>query len=284
MKRELSVRNSEKWTQELTIFAAGKDNEFNSIMKERLKKIYRANTGWWDSFTSCFIGTLLGIAITFGVTYIETRKEDRATERKIQIITVGKMEQAISRIGNRVKELKESDSVFVDVLDYWEEDRLDKIPKELVSAFYGKLMAMYFQTQSNSAMEMFRSNVEIWKTMDPVSIDAMESLLDMIESSYEIISEVDSDLGRIRSNLMEKYYITGFSSPAEVVKAFFSDPENVNLLTFAHVYISMLVSLEPHYEIMLQELKNYLHISDKEMEAIYNTRIYEEFSVQKDSL
>lgn len=278
------MRNGDKWTQELTIFAAGKDNEFNSIMKERLKKIYRANTGWWDSFTSCFIGTLLGIAITFGVTYIETRKEDRATERKIQIITVGKMEQAISRIGNRVEELKESDSVFVDVLGYWEEDRLDKVPKELVSAFYGKLMAMYIQTQSNSAMEMFRSNVEIWKTMDPVSINAMESLLDMIESSYEIISEVDSDLGRIRINLMEKYYITGFSSPAAVIEAFFSDPENVNLLTFAHVYISMLVSLEPHYEVMLQELKNYLHISDKEMEAIYSTRIYEDFSVQKDSL
>ena len=39
--------------------------------------------------------------------------------------------------------------------------------------------------------------------------------------------------------------------------------------------------MSPIYDVMLQELKSYLHISDKEMEAIYNTRIYEDFSVQK---
>lgn len=268
----------------MTIFAAGTENESRSIMKERLKKIYHVNTGWWDSFTSCLVGTLLGIAVTFGVTYLDARKEDKATERKIQIITVRKMEQAISSIGSRVEALKESDSVFVEVLDYWEEDRLDGIPRDLVAAFYGKLMEVSIQSRNNSAMDMFRSNVEIWKTMDPVSIEAMESLLDMIGASYEIISVVESGLGTIRSNIMEKYFITGFSSPSEVTEAFFSDPENVNLLTFTHAYISMLESLKPHYDVMLQELKNYLHISDKEMEAISGTKIYEDFSVHQDSL
>lgn len=253
-------------------------------MKEKLKKIYHVNTGWWDSFTSCFVGTLLGIAITFGVTYIDTRVRDKATERKIQIITVGKMEQAINRISRRVEALKESDSLYVEVLGYWQEDRLDEIPDGLVVAFYEKLMQVSFQTQNSSAMEIFRSNVEIWKTMDPVSIDAMESLLDVIESSYELISKVDSELGKIRSNIMEKYIVTCFNTPSEVTDAVFSDPENGNLLTFAHMYIWILVSMEPHYEVMLQELKDYLHITDKEMEAIYNTKIYKDFWVQQDSI
>lgn len=83
---------------------------------------------------------------------------------------------------------------------------------------------------------------------------------------------------------MEKYVVTGFNSHTEVVDAIFSNPENGNLLTFAHVYISMLESLKPHYDVMLQELKNYLHISDKEMEAISGTKIYEDFSVHQDAI
>lgn len=35
---------------------------------------------------------------------------------------------------------------------------------------------------------------------------------------------------------------------------------------------------------MLQELKIYLHISDKEMEAISGTKIYEDFPVHQDGL
>lgn len=255
-----------------------------AIMKERLKKIYHANTGWWDSFTSCFVGTLLGIVITFGVSYVGSRKEEKATERKIQIITVGKMEQALDRISSRVEVLKQSDSIYVEVLGYWQDDRLDEIPEGLVVTFYEKLMEVSVQSQNISAIEMFRSNVEIWKTMHPVSIDAMERLLDVIESSYGIISKVDSELGKIRSNIMEKYVVTGFNSHTEVVEAIFSNPENGNLLTFAHMYIWMLVSLEPHYEVMLQELKDYLGITDKEMDALYEIKVYEDFSVRQDSI
>lgn len=133
-------------------------------MKERLKKIYHVNTGWWDSFTSCLVGTLLGIAVTFGVTYLDARKEDKATERKIQIITVRKMEQAISSIGSRVEAMKESDSVFVEVLDYWEEDRLDGIPRDLVAAFYGKLMEV--SIQSRKTVQWICSEA-MWKSGKP---------------------------------------------------------------------------------------------------------------------
>ena len=71
-------------------------------MKRRIKGIYNSNKVWWDSFTSCFVGTLLGIVITFGVSYLNTRSENRKTERKIQLITVNKIEQALNHIEERV--------------------------------------------------------------------------------------------------------------------------------------------------------------------------------------
>lgn len=253
-------------------------------MKRSIKSIYNSNKVWWDSFTSCFVGTLLGIVITFGVSYLNTRSENRKTERKIQLITVNKIEQALNHIEERVETLKQSDSVFIAVHDYWDRDRLDEIPEDLIAAFYESLMRINFQTEGNTAIDMFRSNVEIWKTMDPLSIDAMESLLDIIQLSYDMISKVESDIATVRSNIMKEHFITRLDTPAEVTGAFFSDPENTNLMIFANLNISILDSFVPHFKNMFKELKVYLDITEQDMENLYGAEIYEEYSIKNDSL
>lgn len=117
-----------------------------------------------------------------------------------------------------IKGIYNSDSVFIAV--HWDRDRLEEVPEDLVDAYYESLMEVNFQTKGNTAIDMFRSNVEIRKTMAPLSVDAMESLPDIIQLSYDMISKVDSELGKIRSNIMEKYVVTGFNTPSEVTDAF----------------------------------------------------------------
>lgn len=246
-------------------------------MKERIKKIYHVNTGWWDSFTSCFVGTLLGIIITFGASHYNTRQENKEMERKLQLITVWKIEKAMNKIETTLKELQSADSTYALVLDYFSKDSIDQIPPEVLSDLYGKISTVQFNSSDINMQDIFKNNFEIWKTMDPAAIYAMEELLATNNFSSSMISEIESNITTIRNNLLKKHFIFNFQSAQIASEAFFENPENVNLLIYTHGFITILSSCISQHKHMLDNLKNYLKINNKELEKLDLAYIHEDF-------
>ena len=137
-------------------------------MRKIIEKVYYVNRGWWDSFTSCFIGSLLGIGITFWISGYLEKKSNEDMERRIQLLSLLNIHQYIESSKKQSKECLYMDSIFTEVLNYYP-DSIEYVPKELVNQCYTKLVSFNFYSTDETADNMVNNNIEVWNSMENIS-------------------------------------------------------------------------------------------------------------------
>ncbi|MDY3069398.1 MAG: hypothetical protein SOR57_07040 [Parabacteroides sp.] len=249
-------------------------------MKKFIKGVYYINRGWWDSFTSCFIGTLLGIGITFGITAYLEKKSKAEMERKIQIISIASLQADINSIKSYSEKFAYTDSIFYEVMDYYP-DSIKYIPKELVSEFYSELLTVKSYVKNNSADNMFNSNIEVWKSIDNLStIKIISDIFAAKQKSYEFISELESVKKRIYENISHEEYILGLDNPQKAIGCLFKNKENLNLVLEFALYNKMLSFTLPMLEEMYLKIRYNLNISEKDLDLFFDSR----YDIPEDSV
>lgn len=251
-------------------------------MRKVVRRVYSYNRGWWDSFTSCLLGTLLGIAITFGISAHLEHQAQRQLERRIQIYTVKNVEQTVNQMEAMLAELKVSDSIYSAVMDYYP-DRLQDIPVELMKALYTDLFSWnYISTSQGWMGDVFSHEVEVWRNMDPRSVALLTDITSLVEMLREIVGQVQVSKEKIRENVFqEKYVMDVFDTEGEAVKVFFSNPENTNAVLMMLMLGQSMDGLMVPCKKMLQEVKEKLNLTAEDMEMYYSDIDGEEYRVRE---
>ena len=135
----------------------------------RFKDLYNNNRDWWNSFTSCFVGTLLGIGITFGISEYQDQKSKADLDHKLRLISVENMRKSSLSIKNYCDIYKAEDSIYCTVLKYYP-DSLDYIDKKLAGDFVNTIYRTNFLSSNNYANNFINNNIEVLTSVGDISI------------------------------------------------------------------------------------------------------------------
>lgn len=237
-------------------------------MKKIFEKVYSVNRGWWDSFTSCFIGSLLGIGITFWISGYLEKKNNAEMEHRIQLLSLSNIQQYIESSKKQSKECLYLDSIFTEVLDYYP-DSIEYIPKELVGECYSKLISFNFYATDESADNMINSNIEVWNSMENVS-DIR--IINDIFAAKRVINWMSSEMNGIKKqiyrNVIHDNFIWDMDNHTEAIKVLFSNKENLNLMVEYKMYSkSFDVSIDFIEKLLGKFMKN-MNISSNDLDLL----------------
>lgn len=248
-------------------------------MKEELKKIYHVNTGWWDSFSSCFIGTLLGIGITFGISWYNAEQEKLETERRIQIMMVGSIEREFESFRSIYNDYKQKDSIISNFLGLY--NKKDEIPRELLNALMNSLISFKFNSLDSSYEKVFSNNIEVWKSMKFNDVKTLGEMLSGLRMIGDIYSQINNSKNVVVDNINKEIYLQDENVDyKDVIDVIYKKPENFNALLKMQLYINLLgLSLdgcERHFE----QIKKNMNVTDEELSELEDDR-YDDIQINK---
>lgn len=237
-------------------------------MRKIIEKVYYVNRGWWDSFTSCFVGSLLGIGITFWISGYLEKKSNEDMERRIQLLSLSNIQQYIESSKKQSKDCLYMDSIFTEVLDYYP-DSIDYIPKELVGECYSKLISFNFYATDESADNMLNSNIEVWNSMEDISdVITISNIFAAKHAINWMSSEMNSIKRQIYRNVIRDNFIMDMDNHTDAIKVLLSNKENLNLMVEYKMYSkSFDVSIgfiEPLFDKIMQKM----NVSSNDLELL----------------
>ncbi len=127
------------------------------------------------------IGTIIGIVLTIGTTYLATRIETRRSEKQqIQMLVKG-LEQNIKAFEEQAEMLEHADSLNV-LVDKNRND-LSVLGDSTLQEWVTYLYKLEFNATDMTAARIFSSNIETWRNISsPEFIDHMGRAFAVIES------------------------------------------------------------------------------------------------------
>lgn len=251
-------------------------------MKRKISRIYHINPNWWDSFTSCFVGTLLGIALTFGISGYLSRSEHRRNERIMQIIAVGKIEHNIYQLKLQLNEMMRSDSIYNMALDYYP-DSIDRIPAKLMLELLKDVLTTRPALFDHSVSNVMLGNAEVWESMSPATINVLDRTLLLTGYIMKTVTDVQEMKDLIMENISSDHYIYSLRSIQEISHAFFDDPQNAYILSSISSMIRYANGLLPSCDSVMKQVRLNMDISDKDLEILRDSR-YTGFKIMGDGV
>lgn len=249
-------------------------------MKKFIARIYHVNTGWWDSFTSCFVGTLLGIVITFGVSGFISRVEHRKNDRTMRVIAVGKIEENVKQMKMHANELKRTDSLYRSLLSYCP-DSLDRVPIKLIADFLTDVDRTRPLVFDRSVSNIMSDNAEIWESMSPAAITVLDKTLLLTGYLMDTFKEMQEKKKMLNENISLEYYGSGFRTLKDASRVILGDPRNLYLLSEISGSIRYINSMLPSCDSILVQVKTNMDITDKDFEILKDDR-YKGFQMMDD--
>lgn len=233
-------------------------------MRKLIEKIYGVNRGWWDSFTSCLIGSLLGIGISFAISGYLEYKNDKEVEHIIQLMNVADMDLTIDSFKSEEEGGLYLDSLFTEALRYYP-DSIYSVPQECLQKVYNKLLTLEISGSNNSVENILNNSLQVWTSTENLSI------ITSINEFYSAKKAADNCLNELMSirktlfNNLSKRYPLYFSDYRDAVSYFYGSEENLCLMRNYCAYRKAFSNLIPEMEEMLVSIKENAHISDEEL-------------------
>lgn len=234
------------------------------------KDLYHKNKGWWDSFTSCFIGTLLGIGITFAISDYIATKDKKDLERRIQLMSVASMDKSLSALRSEMDKYTQDDSIFTAYMDYYP-DSIEYIPSKLSGEFFSAILSFRFYTMGHTASNLLNTNIEVLKSIDnPATISIFSDVFAIQDQCTVSINELEEIKNELQYNINDKKSIFNVDNDKEANRYFFSNNRNIMLLMKFRMYVHTINLWIPMNEEMIGKIKHNLNISDEDLKSYYD--------------
>lgn len=193
---------------------------------------------WFEQVSIAFIGTVLGIIMTIGVTLWQQRKDQHEMAEKITKITLYNISLRIASFQDHLALLERQQTAYDSLMKYGP-DRLGKIDPDSLEKYYSQVNYLYFGMHDMKTEEIFGSSIDVWKAFDDVKvisrISNCYSLIDFCEHKFEMLNNylltASNDLTAALNNREV--------SPTEEVRLFVSQPST----TVAVVMIKQMMPL-----------------------------------------
>lgn len=233
-------------------------------MKKLIEKVYGANRSWWDSFTSCLIGTLLGIGTTFAISGYLEYKNNKEVEHTIQLMNVADMDLTVDSFKSEEEGALYLDSLFTEALRYYP-DSIYSVPTECLQKVYNKLFTLEILGSNSSVENIFNNSLEVWTSTENLSIITdINEFYSAKKAAYSCLNELISIRKALFSNLTKRYSLN-FSDFKEAVSYLYGSEENLCLMRNYCAYRKAFSNLIPEMEEMLVSIKENARISDEEL-------------------
>lgn len=151
-------------------------------IRHRIRKMSN-RSGWLYNFTSCMVGTVLGIALTFGVDdYVETLKQ-RETTRRIIEHAISSLEDSQVTFDESLELFRSKDSVFQNVFTYFP-DRASEVHSDTIIKVLMSLWEYEFAVIDYTSENIFMNSMDTWTNKETFE------LVNLIGDCYVLVDEM----------------------------------------------------------------------------------------------
>ena len=235
-------------------------------------KLFTAHRNWWSSLSSTFIGSLLGIGITFAISdYIQTQHQTRMSKRMI-VMTIDEMDRMNKTMRDNIDHLAHADSIFTAVEYYYE--REIPMPADSVGLFYQILYRTSMNDDENIVQNIFRSNVEVMDIFEDLSIvkdiNDLFGFVNMQKTCYDKTQTIIHEMleYNLQNRIQEKDdFLENFTNyQYDHYKA------DYNFMIF-HAYTLILSTINEQIAQYIIQLQQKLGISTSDIKTLNNSRL-----------
>lgn len=238
-------------------------------MRENLKKIFYVRRSWWDSFTSCFIGTLLGVFLTFGISDYLERKEQKENERRILMISMNKLDNSLNSYKEMSDTLNNEKEIYLKIFQGYREKKANFTQEEYDYFFIRLFTDAYWLTSNNLSENIFNNNIDIWKTVPPTSIEYLSMMLDYSKRVSQIFNNILNFKTELSNNYAKIRFGKRDKSEDYYLDIFFNDGANILLMNRLIYEIGYLEQTVTYCQEYMKFLLKELNLTEKEILDFY---------------
>lgn len=235
----------------------------------RGENIFTAHKAWWSNATSSFVGTLLGIIVTFGTTSYLNQREKEETMRKTILLTINSVNNYVKTMEDEVAQMQVYDTIFRAVLKY-HPDELHKVSKDTISLFFSSLSDFRINGDATSTENIFSHNMDIWKSMDDITafgmIEECFTCKKMLKNLYQ---ETENMRRQLFLDFCSAQDFNNYKTAEAAIRAFFKyKPEAFYLLIEYNAKSKMMEYSLKTYKKLCKKAKILLNVTDEELKAL----------------
>lgn len=233
-----------------------------------MKKFF--NKSWWQDALSATFGTIVGILLTFGVTYWMQYKEQVHMTRKITKITLRNLDIRIGFMQQEIEQLKAQDAIFRKVQACYP-DRLHALDKDTLLLFLASLEESSYNMTDRKSETIFSHSFEVWKYLDDEKIiGRISNCYSIIDFHNELLSNLHRTLFTARQTECEKRSSQTPQDAETLVKALLSRMDIQLTLERVPQLISMLESMQAVASRLNERNKQVMNLSEEELNEVGN--------------
>lgn len=228
---------------------------------------------FWSNTLASTIGTIVGIVLTFGTSYLIERHESANHERDAALMVIHNIDKFCNLLEETVESLEEADSINGLIINYASIDNVE-IPDSTLSLFFSHIFHRDFYAHDNTANNIFSNNIEIWQDI------ADKSFIENVGQCFNAMSLVQKLKDEYNSMSIDAY--SSYKRNVEFVQT-----DGINLKQYVqkviqNVEVKLLIDrlhyiYLPSFKESLNALRKQnaenkllMQITDKELDDIFN--------------
>ena len=247
--------------------------------KKTAMKWIEKHKEWWTSFTSTFVGSLLGIGITFGITYFMQHQQQKDMSRKLLITTMCDIDDECNVIDEKCSEIARVDSVFALMYVYYQMQLRNihrEFPKDKIKDYYAlkksvdldRLAEYDEHVENRFNLKSFSTNAEVISIFDDLSVvDAIKKIYKLIDEYENLIKALHNIKVKIL-NYDDKHQL---NQPKDIYKDFikyqfqFNSKKRSEALQRFNYYNVGLQALNRNLKLELAAIMGKLNLDDRDI-------------------
>jgi len=166
---------------------------------------------WWQNALGSTFGTIVGIVLTFGITFWMQQREQVRMARKITKITLRNLDIRIGFMQQEIETLKAKDSLFRSVYSHYP-DRLATLGEDTLQRFAESMEQRIYTMTDRKSENIFSSSFEVWQYLDD------EKIIGRISNCYSIIDYHNRLTDELHQRLAEAWHAGWATLPASYAR------------------------------------------------------------------
>lgn len=237
----------------------------------KIRSFYHRNLAWCMDFSSAFVGTLLGIALTFGISAFIDFKDKQAAAKRITLYTMRTISQGIHRNEGNLRVFEARDSIYKIVLEKYDNNAMDSLSVQDATAFAAQLYNFNSHSENRSTEAIFMSDVDVWSNIDNTKvIEAVGESFDVlrsVENMSEELHQFFNDLYPVFYGKLAKYNkLENEQRAQKIISEVLSDTDvYLRFSLYYPIKISMLKYWLKVLNVQFEWLKMTLNITDNDI-------------------
>ncbi len=222
---------------------------------------------FWKNTLSNTLGTVIGIALTFGTTLCLQHLEQKKAERTAALMVIHNLDAFCEALEDEINDLQKTDSINSMV---WDQHTERQIPEDTLQLFFDDLFNINYICVDNTVESIFGSNIETWTNI------GNSEFIEVAGKCFTVrrmVNQVREEMNRDKEHMWYTYMTTAVytDKPAETLREavdwVFCSAEMCCFIRKQHLwYIPALQTGLMAIREQNERNKLLMHISDEELQ------------------